>query len=139
MAEQAEKTFEQITKEPTVKNKVKDPKKVEAGKKLASYHKKAKEALKEKEQRDALINNQKEDKEVSSMDVNAWIPSLSFGTVFTIGYIIAVTAYSLFTRYKSKIADLHVPAPTFKPPPVKNINEAKSEPNKENSLNDELM
>ena len=127
----AEQGVEQITKEPAVKNKVKDPKKVEAGKKLASYHKKAKEALKEKEQRDA---NQKEE---SSMDVNAWIPSLSFETVLTLGSIIASTAYSLFTRYKDKIADLRVPAPTFNPPPV--VNEVRSEPNKENSLNDELM
>ena len=123
----AEQGVEQIPKEPTVKNKVKDPKKVEAGKKLASYHK---EALKEKEQRDA---NQKEG---SSMDVNAWTPSLSFETVLTLGSIIAITAYSLFTRYKSKIADLRVPTPTFNPPPV---NEVRSEPPKENSLNDELM
>ena len=91
----AEQGVEQITKEPTVKNKVKDPKKVEVGKKLAYYHKKAKEALKEKEQRDA---NQKEE---SSMDVNAWIPSLSFETVLTLGSIIAITAYSLITRYNN--------------------------------------
>ena len=105
----AEQTVEQITREPAVKDRVKDPKKVEAGKKLADCHKKAKEALKEKEQRDALIDNQKEkeqqqqqqdalvkeDNEGSSMDVNAWIPSLSFENVLIIGSIIGITAYSL--------------------------------------------
>ena len=131
----AEQAVEQITKEPTVKNKVKDPKKVENGKKLAAYHKRAKEALKKQEEEEASINNQKEG---SSMDVNAWIPSLSFQTVLTLGSI-ALTAYSLFTRHKINIADLHVPAPTFKPPPVKNINEAMSDPTRENSLNDEWM
>ena len=147
----AEQTVEQITREPAVKDIVKDPKKVEAGKKLADYHKKAKEALKEKEQRDALIDNQKEkeqqqqdalvkeDDEGSSMDVNAWIPSLSFENVLIIGSIIGITAYSLYTGYKDRIADLRVPSITFGPPPVKNMNEVKSAPKRENSLNDELM
>ena len=93
------KVLSKSQRNPLSRNKVKDPKKVEAGKKLASYHKKAKEALKEKEQREASINNQKEG---SSMDVNAWIPSLSFETVLTLGSIIGITAYSLFTRYKTK-------------------------------------
>ena len=146
---------EQITREPDVKDRVKDPKKVEAGKKLAEYHKKAKEALKEKEQRDALIDSQKEkeqqqqeqqhdalvkeDDEGSSMDVNAWIPSLSFGNVLIIGSIIGITAYSLYTGYKDKIADLHVPSVTFGPPPVRDMNEVRRPSNRENSLNDELM
>ena len=49
--------IEQITKTPViesnVKTKEKDPKKVAAGKKLAEYNRKAKEALKEKMKREA--------------------------------------------------------------------------------------
>ena len=83
----SEQPVEQITREPDVKDRVKDPKKVEAGKKLADYHKKAKEALKEKEQRDALIDSQKEKEQQQQQDAlvkkddddDAWIPSrLSF-------------------------------------------------------------
>ena len=134
-----EQTVEQITSEPAVK----DPEKVEA-----------KEALKEKEQRDALIDNQKEkeqeqqqqqdalvkkDDEGSSTDDNAWIPSLSFGNVLLIGSVIGITAYSLYMGYKDKIADLRVPSVTFGPPPVRDMNEVRRPSNRENSLNDELM
>ena len=159
----AEQPVEQITREPDVKDRVKDPKKVEAGKKLAEYHKKAKEALKEKEQRDALIDSQKEKEQQQQQDAlidsqkekeqqqqqqdalvkkddddDAWIPSLSFENLLIFGSI-GLAAYSLYTRYKDKIADLYVPSVTFGPPPVRDMNEVKRPSNRENSLNDELM
>ena len=54
---------EQITKTPiesNVKTKEKDPKKVAAGKKLAEYNKRAKEALKEKMKREAEKEEERE-------------------------------------------------------------------------------
>ena len=57
---------EQITKTPVesnVKTKEKDPKKVAAGKKLAEYNRKAKEALKEKMKREAEKSQEEEERE----------------------------------------------------------------------------
>ena len=64
---------EQITKVPDAKttSKIKDPKKVAAGKKLAQYNKKAKDALAREMKREA----DPEDK---------WLPELSFTTVLTV-------------------------------------------------------
>ena len=143
----SEQLLEQITREPDVKDRVKDPKKVEAGKKLADYHKKAKEALKEKEQRDALIDGQKEKEHqqpqqqdaLVKKDDDAWIPSLSFKDLLVGGSIIGLAAYSFYTRYKDRIPDLRVTSVNFGPPPVKDMNEVKTPSNRENSLNDELM
>ena len=73
---------EQITQEPEVVKKIKDPKKVAAGKRLAEYHKKAKNALqKEKAQK-------------------SWMPEISLTTVVSIvGTTIA--AADLYYRWKS--------------------------------------
>ena len=82
---------EQITKVPDVKPaaKNKDPKKVAAGKKLAQYNKKAKDALAREMKREA----DPEDK---------WLPELSFTTVLTVVGI-GLTAADLFFRfYRSK-------------------------------------
>ena len=43
---------EQITREPSVKTKVKDPKRVQAGKTLSEKNKRAREALKREEERE---------------------------------------------------------------------------------------
>ena len=78
-----------ITKEKVNKLKNKDPKKVAAGKKLAEYNKKAKDALAQEMKREA----DPEDK---------WLPELSFSTVLTVVGI-GLTAADLFFRfYRSK-------------------------------------
>ena len=91
---------EQITKTPVesnVKTKEKDPKKVAAGKKLAEYNKRAKEALKEKMKREAEKATEPEE----SKDITAvgWIPEVSFTTaIYLVG--IGLTAINLFMSYK---------------------------------------
>ena len=73
---------EQITQEPEVVNKIKDPKKVAAGKRLAEYHKKAKNALqKEKAQK-------------------SWMPEISLTTAISIVGT-AIAAADLYYRWKA--------------------------------------
>jgi len=74
---------EQITKEPEEKvEKVKDPKKVAAGKRLAAANKKSKEMLKEK-------------------DENSWIPDINFSTA--IGIVgISLTVIDLYYRFSNR-------------------------------------
>ena len=88
---------EQITNTPiesNVKTKEKDPKKVAAGKRLAEYNKRAKEALKEKMRREA-------EKEEESKDITAvgWIPEISFTTAISLVGI-GLTAINMFMSYK---------------------------------------
>ena len=45
-------TTEQITREPSTKTKIKDPKRVKAGKTLSEKNKRAREALKREEERE---------------------------------------------------------------------------------------
>jgi len=75
---------EQITKEPEEKiEKIKDPKKVAAGKRLAAMNKKSKQSSKEKE------------------DNSSWIPDINFSTV--IGIVgISLTAIDLYYRFFPK-------------------------------------
>ena len=87
--------IEQITKTPiesNVKTKEKDPKKVAAGKKLAEYNRKAKEALKEKMKREAEKEEERETGE-------SWIPEVSFTTVISVVGI-GLTAINMFMSYK---------------------------------------
>jgi len=76
---------EQITKEPEEKvEKIKDPKKVAAGKRLAAANKKSKQALKESEEHD---------------NSSSWIPDISFSTA--VGIVgIGLTAVDLYYRFK---------------------------------------
>jgi len=73
---------EQITKEPEEKiEKIKDPKKVAAGKRLAAANKKSKESLKEKE--------------------DSWFPDINFSTA--IGIVgISLTAIDLYFRFSNR-------------------------------------
>jgi len=73
---------EQITKEPEEKiEKIKDPKKVAAGKRLAAANKKSKESSKEKE--------------------DSWFPDINFSTA--IGIVgISLTAIDLYFRFFQK-------------------------------------
>ena len=95
---------EEITKAPiesNVKTKEKDPKKVAAGKRLAEYNKRAKEALKEKMRREA----EKEDdsKDITSEQgsrIEGWIPEVSFTTAVISIVCIGLTAINMFMSYK---------------------------------------
>ena len=78
-----------ITNEKVNKLKNKDPKKVAAGKKLAEYNKKAKDALAREMKREA----DPQDK---------WLPELSFSTVLTVVGIGLTAADLLFRFYRSK-------------------------------------
>ena len=97
--------IEQITKTPLQESvkKEKDPKKVAAGKKLAEYNKRAKEALKEKMKREAekaQENKVIEERETGeSADAGGWIPELSFTTVISLVGI-GLTAINMFMSYR---------------------------------------
>ena len=80
---------EQITKtlvESNDRTKEKDPKKVAAGKRLAEYNKRAKEALKEKMKREAEKATEPEERETGesqnskTLTAEGWIPEISFTT-----------------------------------------------------------
>ena len=107
----SEEVVEQITidqpKEKTEgnasKKRDKDPKKVAAGKKLAEYNKKAKEALARETQR---MKSEEEKNENGESEAKAWLPELSFTTVLSIVGI-GFTAFDMFMRYyKNRIPDL---------------------------------
>ena len=91
---------EEITKTPVNETKVKekDPKKVAAGKKLAEYNKRAKEALKEKMKREAE-KIPEEDREQGSHSRESWIPEISFTTAISLVGI-GLTAINMFMSYK---------------------------------------
>ena len=89
---------EQITKPPiesNVKTKEKDPKKVAAGKKLAEYNKRAKEALKEKMKREAEKSQEEERETGESAISEGWIPEISFTTAISLVGI-GLTAVNMF-------------------------------------------
>ena len=100
---------EEITKTPVesnVKTKEKDPKKVAAGKKLAEYNKRAKEALKEKMKREAEQGSRmekEEERETGERHSKAleggWIPEVSFTTAISLVGI-GLTAINMFMSYK---------------------------------------
>ena len=106
---------EQITNTPiesNVKTKEKDPKKVAAGKKLAEYNKRAKEALKEKMKREAEKEEEGETGESqNSKDITAegWIPEISFTTAISLVGI-GLTVINMFMSYKKgEIAPTRLP------------------------------
>ena len=109
---------EQITKTPAVENvktKEKDPKQVAAGKKLAEYNRRAKEALKEKMKRDAEKATEPEERDEQSKDLTAaegWIPEISFTTAISIVGI-GLTVINLFISYRK---DTKVDPPLTEPP-----------------------
>ena len=96
---------EQITKTPiesNVKTKEKDPKKVAAGKKLAEYNRRAKEALKEKMKRDSEKATEPEERDEQSKDLTAaegWIPEISFTTAISLAGIV-LTVFNMFMSYR---------------------------------------
>ena len=113
---------EQITKTPiesNVKTKEKDPKKVAAGKKLAEYNKRAKEALKEKMKREA---EKEEERETGERHSNAlevgWIPEISFTTAISLVGI-GLTAINLFMSYRKDTKVLSRDLSLNEPPPIR--------------------
>ena len=99
---------EQITKTPVESNdrtKEKDPKKVAAGKRLAEYNKRAKEALKEKMKRDAEKATEPEERETGesqnskTLTAEGWIPEISFTTAISLVGI-GLTAINMFMSYR---------------------------------------
>ena len=70
-----ESNVEQITKEPTAPLKIKDPKRVEAGKKLAEYNRKAKAKQKQ---------NQQKNEEIETPDSTSWVPNINLTSVIGI-------------------------------------------------------
>ena len=135
MSEQNEQV-ERITADPKPENKdtkkrEKDPKKVAAGKKLAEYNKKAKDALAREMKREEQIKREEETLRAAEQNENiektnneskAWLPELSFTTVLSIVGI-GFTAFDMFMRYyKNRIPDLsqvpQIPQP-FKAPSIK--------------------
>ena len=108
----SEEVVEQITRDPpkeevsSSKKREKDPKKVAAGKKLAEYNKKAKEALAREMKREETlraaeqkIKREEDQNENTESESKAWIPELSFTTVLSIVGI-GFTAFDMFMRYR---------------------------------------
>ena len=119
---------EQITKTPVESNyrtKEKDPKKVAAGKKLAEYNKRAKEALKEKMKREAE-KSQEERETVESAISGGWIPEISFTTAISLVGI-GLTAINMYMSYRkdTKVDPPLVRLPEPSPPAI-----ARSQPSK---------
>ena len=117
---------EQITKTPVesnVKTKEKDPKKVAAGKRLAEYNKRAKEALKEKMKREAEKATEPEERDEQSKthtaakleSADGWIPEISFTTAISLVGI-GLTAINMFMSYRK---DTKVDPPITEPPHIR--------------------
>ena len=111
---------EQITKAPVesnVKTKEKDPKKVAAGKKLAQYNRRAKEALKEKMKREA--EKATEPEESKDITAEGWIPEISFTTAISLVGI-GLTVINMFMSYKKDeiTPQVRLPEPCEPSPPA---------------------
>ena len=81
-------------------NKIKDPRKVAAGKKLAEKNKIAREALKKQ--------NQREEEE---KDSSSWLPNTSFTTILSVVGI-GLTIFDLYLRIKqnqSPVVESEIP------------------------------
>ena len=114
---------EQITKTPAVENvktKEKDPKKVAAGKRLAEYNRRAKEALKEKMKREAE-NEEDRDEQSKTLTAEGWIPEVSFTTAISLVGI-GLTVINMFMSYKKDTEEItpqvRLPEPCEPSPPA---------------------
>ena len=118
---------EQITKTPITESvkKEKDPKKVAAGKKLAEYNRRAKEALKEKMKREAEKAQEEEERETGESAIaeqgspmGGWIPEISFTTAISLVGI-GLTALNMFMSNKKDTPSdppPRLPEPTLSEP-----------------------
>ena len=102
-------TTEQITKpeenKASTPKREKDPKKVAAGKKLAEYNRRHKEAYEREMKREAEKNLEMiQEEESTSENGESWIPNLSFSTVVSlIG--VGIAAVDLYMRYRRNRGD----------------------------------
>lgn len=106
-----EQKVEQITKEPEEKvEKIKDPKKVAAGKRLAASNKKAR--------KEVMEANKQQDEESNS---SGWFPSLDMNFSTVVGLVgIGLTATDLYFRYrKPTLVSTNVVEEKKKSPAVK--------------------
>ena len=96
MTETDSTQVDQITREPEQKiERVKNPKKVAAGKRLVEYHKKAKQALKQEKEHE---NNEVIEEDNAN---SKWLPEISLTTGLTI-IGIGLTVFDLYLRYQKK-------------------------------------
>ena len=124
---------EQITREPSVKTKVKDPKRVQAGKTLSEKNKRTREALKREEEREKKEREESEKEEDKGSSVGGggdWIPKyMSSQTIILAIGAIGLTAYSLWNKYRDRIPNLNFSTITLNPSPQPRVIE--SQPAKE--------
>jgi len=105
----SEESKDIITKEPQNPIiKQKDPKKVAAGKRLAEYHKKAKNALEIEKNRE---NGETIDDSVEETS-NSWTPEISLTTALTLVGI-TLTAIDLYFRWRNN-KKVYTPVKTAK-------------------------
>ena len=95
-------------------NKIKDPRKVAAGKKLAEKNKIAREALKKQKQR--------EEEEERGKDPNSWLPNTSFTTILSVVGI-GLTIFDLYLRTRQNQS----PRTENEIPEVENITQTQSQ------------
>ena len=119
----SDEVVEQITKDPPPPEKKraakeKDPKKVAAGKKLAEYNKRAKEALARETAREMKREAEIKQEETinAESESKAWIPELSFTTVLSLVGI-GFTAVDMFMRYykNRNVHDPQIPLHKYHP------------------------
>ena len=145
MSEEETSQVEQITREPSVKTKVKDPKRVQAGKTLSEKNKRAREALKREEEREKKEREESEKEEDKGSSVGGggdWIPKyMSSQTIILVIGAIGLAAYSLWTNYRDRIVDLHVPTLFNPPPPQPRVVESQpvASTTEETDLKDDLL
>ena len=131
---------EQITREPSVKTKVKDPKRVQAGKTLSEKNKRAREALKREEEREKKESEKEENKGSSVGGRGDWIPKyMPSQTIFLAIGAIGLAAYSLWTNYRDRIPDLHFPPITLKSKPSQPKVTESQPATEETDLKDDLL
>ena len=90
---------DQITKQPESVVKIKNPKRVAAGIRLAAYHKKAKNDLKKEKLKVDTIDVG-DDVEENNTTKTSWMPEMSLTTGLTLVGI-TLTGIDLYMRYKS--------------------------------------
>ena len=127
MADEVEQITATPKPAPKQAAKEKDPKKVAAGRKLAIYNKRAKEALARETERVKPPDVKDDD----SSEPGGWIPELSFTTVLSLVGI-GLTAVELFLRYKGSKSPkpwtqesdrtLDTPPPSKIPVPIVGMN-----------------
>ena len=88
-AETDQITETKSTSAKSTTNKIKDPQKFAAGKKLAEKNKTAREALKKRKQR--------EEEEEKETDSSSWLPNASFTTILSVVGI-GLTIFDLYLR-----------------------------------------